>query len=140
MLDFIETFKIEMNSDQLYKAVGLVCKNLHHFNIVQAQSLNAIKSLLDSIRNLRERGTRGSSNNTVDSMYGIILTTLSKRLSHFRTVMEEIIIQARENKANNVKQSININEPLTHFKKISDISKNVINERYFSAGQGSVMS
>lgn len=135
MLEFIDTFKNEMSSEQLCKAVSLVCKNIHHFSLYQAQSLNTLKSLIESIRSLRDKGARANIAASIDSMHFMILTTLSKRLSHYKTIMEEIIIQTRESKANNVRTGINISEPSAHFKKITDIAKMVISEKYYTSGQ-----
>ena len=135
-LEFIETFKGEMSSDQLAKAVGLVCRNLHHFSMVQTQSLNTLKSLLDSIRSIKDKGPRSNMANSIDSMYLVILTTLSKMLSNLKTVMDDIIAQARENMANTASRgNININEPSAHFKKISDVVKVIINDKYYPSGQ-----
>jgi hypothetical protein len=131
MLEFIEIFKNDMSIEQLSKSVALVCRNIHNFSMVQTPSLNTIKSLLESIRNIKEKGARTSITNTIESMYTIILTALSKRLSYYKNIMEDI----RESKIKNIKTNINISEPSAHFKKISDIAKMVINEKYYSSGQ-----
>ena len=135
MLEFIDVFKGDMTPEQLCKAVSLVCKNIHHFNSVQGQSLNVIKSLLDSIRNLKDKGTRNPITNSVDTMYTMILTTLSKRLSYFKMTMEEIIEKSRESKVINQRNTFNINEHFSHFKRTSDITKAVINEKYYASTQ-----
>ena len=107
MLEFIDTFKSDMTSEQMCKAVGLVCKNIHHFSVYQAQSLNTLKSLVETIRNLRDKGGRSSNTSAVDMMYYMILTTLSKRLSHYKTVIEDIIVISREHRPSS--QRINMN-------------------------------
>lgn len=136
MLEFIDTFKNEMTHDQLSKAVALVCKNIHHFTSnYQGQSFNTLKSLLDSIKNLRERGQRGNLSPTIDTMYFMILTTLSKRISCYKVMIEDIITQAREMRATSQRPNINLSEPMSQYKKVAEIVKIVISEKHHSNSQ-----
>lgn len=136
MLEFIDTFKNEMTHDQLSKAVALVCKNIHHFSSnYQSSSYNTLKSLLDSIKNLRERGQRGNLSPTIETMYFMILTTLSKRISCYKVTIEDSMVQAREMRATNQRPNINLNETMSQCKKVAEIVKIVISEKHHSNSQ-----
>ena len=136
MLEFIETFKTDMSLEQVSKAVALVCKNIHHFMPnYQGQSFNTLKSLLESIKNLRDRGQRANLTPAIDTMYLMILTTLSKRLSSYKVIIDDITAQARELRSTSQRPLLNLSEPMSQYKKVSDIVKMVITEKHHSNSQ-----
>ena len=136
MLEFIDTFKTDMTHEQLSKAVALVCKNIHHFTPnYQGQSFNTLKSLLESIKNLRDRGQRTTLTPAIDTMYFMILATLSKRLSCFKVIIEDMTAQAREMRNSNQRPNINLSEPMGQYKKVAEIVKMVITEKHHSNSQ-----
>ncbi|CAG9330073.1 unnamed protein product [Blepharisma stoltei] len=142
MLEFLEIFKQEMTSEQLSKATALICRNIHMFPLLVVQSLNVLKSFLDSIRALKDSQRVGRDRNLqiVDSMYQMILLTVSKRLGYCRGVIEENMPQIKENRLNNTRTNQIVHEVCGILKRLSDLARSVINEKLYmpAAGSGQV--
>lgn len=139
MLEFLEIFKQEMTAEQLSKATSLICRNVHLFPLLVVQSLNVLKLFLDSIRNLKEaqRMPRERNVQIVESMYHMILLTVSKRLGYCRSVIEENLPNIKENRLNNSRTNQIVHEVCGLLKRLSDLAKSVILEKLYMPAAGS---